>query len=196
MSTLRSILFLFTLGMVMCGAMNAETGYKNRRPSTKYSNSISLQIEPAGWGKNEPHVYPLKKTISIRCMIRNFSKKPVQFSLKDHDAYHGTLPYPIEASVRIEQDNGMVITANEIDKSGKGWWSQYYLWSTTFDPSMPGDTILIPPGGVVVRHVPIDQVISMAPGAKGGLPEGAYSVQVRINGIISNPIKIQVGPAE
>lgn len=196
MSRFRSILLALIPGVVMWSAIGPNPGRKSQVPSQVPVGSILIKIEPAGFGRDEPHVYPRNKPISIRCSIHNTSRKSVPFRLKDHDAYHGTLPYPVEVSAQIVQDNGTIITANDIDRSGEGWWSQYFLWSTSFDPLMPGDTILIPPGGVVVRQIPLDQVVSMAPGAKDGLLQGTYLVKLRLNGLYSNQITIKIGLIE
>jgi hypothetical protein len=194
MKVLRSSFLMFMTGVVMCATTRSGASASSEPSRRKPPSTISVLISPAGWGAEEPHVYPLKKSILVHCLIQNSGKQTVSFPLKDHDPYHGTLPYPVEVSVRIQADNGAVVTANEIDRSGEGWWSQYFVGSTNFDAAMPGDTILLPPGGRVIRLIPIDQVLMMAPEIKGGLQEGTYTIKIRVNGVTSNSIKIKVGP--
>jgi len=102
------------------------------------------------------------------------------------------LPYPLEVAIRVLNAAGKVLSANEEDSSCQGWWSWYYVWNTSFEPRMPGDTITIPPGGEVIRIVPIDQVLAMCPGLKSGLPQGTYTIQLRVNEYLSNPLQIKV----
>jgi hypothetical protein len=159
-------------------------------------SGIIVQIGLAGYGQDNLMPYPVGKPILISCSIINSGNKRILFKLKDHDAYQGTLPYPIEVCVQITREDGSIVTDNPIDKSGKGWWSQYYQWSTTFSPEMPGDVIAIPPRGCVVRKIPIDQVIMMAPLLGNGLTEGSYILRLRINTLISNPLTIRIGPGK
>jgi len=154
---------------------------------------LKVEIAAAGWADQEPHVYIEGKAISIRCVIRNVSRRPQLVELKDHDAYHGTLRYPVGITAKVVRESGEVLTQNEIDRSGEGWWSQYFVWSTTFNPRMPGDTITIPPGEVVIRLIPLDQVIEMHPNLRSGLRSGTYTVQLRLHLIKSNSLTIRIG---
>lgn len=196
MNKLASIFVLLAFGMALSIPMIASSGKRKSKNSVDLSNVILIQIEPTGPHFDKPDVFHRGGRIMIRCLIRNIGKKSVKFSLKDHDAYFGTLPYPIEAYVRVVRDDGRVVTASELDSSGKGWWTKYSQYGSTFRPIMPGDVIAIPPAGVVARSFPIHEMIAMAPGAKGGLGEGVYSIQLCINELLSNVLVISVVPPE
>lgn len=196
MSKLSSIFVLLAFGIALANPMIADSGKRRPKEAVKLSNVISIVINPDGPIFGKPDLFPRGGRIRIRCLIRNRGKKSVKFKLKDHDAYFGTLPYPIGAYVRVVRDDGTVVTANELDSSGEGWWTKYSQWGTTFRPMMPGDVVVIPPGDLVVRYFPIDEMIDMAPGAKEGLSEGVYSIQLNLNRLLSNVLVISVVPPE
>lgn len=138
-------------------------------------------------------VYLVGKPISIRCVFRNSGSRPITLSLKDHDQYHGTLPYPQGVQARIEDTNHKVLTVNTVNK--EGWWSVFFL-SSQMSAFEPGDNITIPPGDKVTRIIPLDEVLKGCDGLPRGLPAGNFVVQLRVFGpdlrIESNPLDIAV----
>jgi hypothetical protein len=141
------------------------------------TTGLALAIGVAGWGANGG--YFEGQPISIRCVVENCGKAPREVLLKDHDPYHGTLPYPT------------TLTATLLDSEGRPLiehWSQYVAWSTIF-AEMPGDRITLKPGESVVRVVPLDEVLRASPIK---VVAGSYRVRLRLGDLESNELAVIV----
>src|ERR1044072_290209 len=156
---------------------------------------LAFEISKAGWAESfgRDGAYAVGKQITIRCVFRNTGAEPVTLSLKDHDQYHGTLPYPQGVQARIEDSDHNVLTGNKADK--QGWWTSFSL-SSQLSSDEPGDNITIPPGEKVTRVVPLDEVLKGCDGLPNGLPVGHLVVQLRLFGpelrVESNSLEITV----
>lgn len=154
------LLFLAICSRVIAGAQQPD---------------IAFSISAAGWGANGGYV--VGRPISIRCVIENRGKAERKILLQDHHDYHGTLPYPTDMTATVWDSEGKLIVER---------WSQYVLWSTTFD-EMPGDRITLLPGAKVVRIVPLEQVLI---GSPAHLVAGSYRVQLDLPEAQSNLLTI------
>src|ERR1043166_1078443 len=178
---MRLLLFV---PLVALAAAKAES------PSPK---GVTFEISTAGWAESfgRDGAYAVGKPISIRCVFRNTGAEPVTLSLKDHDQYHGTLPYPQGVQARVEDSDHKVLTGNKADK--QGWWTSFYL-SSQLSSDEPGDNVTIPPGEKVTRVVPLDEVLKGCDGLPNGLLVGHFVVQLRLFGpelrVESNRLKI------
>jgi hypothetical protein len=154
------------------------------------TKDISLTIDRhPGWMGDD---YIEGDEISIRCTFRNTGNKKVTFLLADHDDYHGTMPYPAFMQARVIDAYGVVLTKT-ID-SRDGWWTSYITHSDSFN-EMPGDRITLKPKESVVRIVPLRSVLAGLPGMReGSLAAGEYKVQLRLDEIVSNEMKIKIVP--
>lgn len=175
------------------------------RAQSPTANDIAFEISKAGLAgdggfakyletaEQSRGAYLVGKPITIRCVFRNNGSRPVTISLKDHDQYRGTLAYPLDIQARIEDNGGKVLTANVVEK--QGWWTAVYV-SSQISSYEPGDIITIPPGDMVTRMVPLDEVLKGCDGLPGGLPAGHFVVQLRLFGpelrIESNRLEITV----
>ena len=153
------------------------------------SKDIALMIDRhPGWtGDN----YEQGGTMLIRCRVKDISRKAVTFILADHDDYHGTLPYPVFMSAKVTDLDGNVLTRS-VD-SPDGWWSQYIRWST-FYREMPGDRVTLKPQEEVVRIVPLNAILEGNPSLQDGLKAGDYFVELKLEDIVSNSMRIRVVP--
>ncbi len=149
-----------------------------------------VTIAKGGWAAEygSEGAYVAGQRIAVKVTVTGGSS-PSSIHLKDHDSYHGTLDYPTSIVIRVTDARGQSLTSNDI--SDDDWWSFYYLWSTLFE-DMPGDVIELAPGDELIRIVPIDQVLAGCPGVGGGLQPGRYVVQLRVDGILSNELEIEV----
>jgi len=166
-------------------------GSAKRSERLAQDREISFEIRPAGEATPGSERYVAGEPISIRCVWRNTREWPVSIDLKDHDDDHGTLDYPVSLSARVLDSAGTVLTENE--NADHGWWSWYFLWSTTFE-RMPGDVVTLKPGEEVVRIVPLDKVLWGVDALPGGLSEGTYIVQLSLGmgRVVSNQLEIEI----
>ena len=151
-----------------------------------------LSIEKNGFATNlGKGNYFFYKPIYIKCIWTNSNTDAITIFLKDHDEYHGTLEYPLGIGIKVENEDGKVLTKNSI--SPDEFWSYYYLWSTTFEPIMPGDSITLKPGEKLSRLIPINVILTGLPDLKSGnLDLGEYDIQIVHNGVYSNNLKINI----
>jgi hypothetical protein len=175
MRTVARIGFLI-FALLACDARSADE-------SNPVAFQISLLERPPGYDPGRRAGEP----IPIRCVFSNQSSRPVELRLKDHDSYHGTLPFPESMLVRITDGAKAVVTANEINK--EGWWTVYYF-SSQISTDEPGDVITIPPGKHVTRTVDLLQILMGCPRLREGLPPGDYEVQLCLDSLESNRTKI------
>lgn len=136
---------------------------------------FALSISVAGWGENGGYV--VGRPILIKCVIENRGKAKRKILLQDHHDYHGTLPYPTGMTATVWNSERKLLVEH---------WSQYVLWSTTFD-EMPGDRITLLPGAKVIRFVPLEQVLA---GSPAHLVAGSYRVQLDLPEAQSNRLTI------
>ena len=167
--------------IIALGASAAIAAESPERPA--------VTISKAGWAvADKSGAYVAGRSITVAVAVKGGSS-PSSIHLKDHDKYHGTLDYPTSIAIRVVDEQGRVLTTNDL--SHDDWWSRYYLWSTLF-ADMPGDVIELSPGEEVIRIVPIDQVLLGCPSLDGGLRPGHYAVQLRVDGVLSNELGIDV----
>ena len=146
--------------------------------------SFTIDRHP-GWAGDE---YEEGQPIRIRCTFKNTGRRTLTFRLADHDSYHGTQPYPFGLRVRVSNLAGVVISATP--EFGE-WWTHYYRSSGVY-PEMPGDRIRLQPGQQVIRIVPLDEIL-VGNRVLGRLVAGEYLVEMEIEGIVSNKMKIKIG---
>jgi hypothetical protein len=140
------------------------------------------------------HRYETNSPIWIRCSIKNISTRTQLLKLKDHAPDYGELPYPIGVAVKSSNDTGSIETINTFDRTGKGWWSSYFVWPGKFGPEVPGDTIPIPPGGQVVRNIMLNDILAGCPNIKMALGVGSHTIRLRVHKFESNPLTIYIVP--
>lgn len=145
--------------------------------------SLTIDRHPGWMGDNYEEGDPIR----IRCIFRNNGRSSLSFRLADHDSYHGTRPYPFGMRVRVRNLAGVVLSASQ--EFGE-WWTQYYLSSGVY-LEMPGDRITLKPGEQVVRIVPLDEML-LGNQALGKMIAGEYIVEMEIEGIVSNKMKLKV----
>ena len=183
------ILRYFILSLILISSVSAQE--KSLRGQANHpSRNIELTIHPHSWAtsRETDYSYLAGKTIRIRCVWKNKGKEAATILLKDHDSYHGTLSYPVGMKTRVRDSNGNVRTSTH--EFGE-WWSNYILWSTLF-PETPGDRITLRPNEEVVRIVPLDEVLLGMDGLENGLQEGEYTVELKLDEIVSNELRIKV----
>lgn len=162
------------------------------RTTTKRQRGIRVEISLSGWGEGA-NAYPRNQAVKIVCTIRNTSHHVIKVPLKDHDSYHGTLPYPIELRAKVQDGKGKLLSTNaRMGTWSDGWLTQYDAWSHWFD-YMPGDAIYLKPKESIVRNVDLMKVVAGSDMPEE-LPEGSYTVWFKINGVESNPLTIIIEP--
>jgi len=170
-------------------ALALLTGFNQSFAKPKPTDTLKVRIFYNGWEDRDPPSYIEGEPIWVRCSIVNIGKRPQMVKLKDHDSYYGTLAYPYGIAVKVLDSSQQLLTNNEIDKSGSGWWSSYYSWSNTIS-FMPGDIITIPPSEEVIRRIPIDKVAAGCSGVK--FKPGRYTIQLRVDNHLSDFLEIQI----
>jgi len=153
-----------------------------------------------------PEFFMEDGSLPLVCRFKNKAKRNAAITLKDHDEYHGTLPYPTGLMARVVDESGTVVTRNDVTKDD--WWSSYAVWSQFCVSStaseeclMPGDTITLKPGEEVIRIVPLARVLQGNRQRPDGLRAGKYAVQLKLvlgerRSLLSNELAIEVRPKE
>jgi hypothetical protein len=158
---------------------------------TRTPSSIRFVIEvPEYSSSSGPGVFELGSGLALKARWKNIGDSPVELELKDHDAYHGTLEYPLGIMARVEDASGKLLTHGTA--GWEEWWTWYYVWSTTFQPEMPGDVITLKPGEEVIRTIPLAVVLNACTGLEKGLGPGAYKVQLAHGELRSNVLPFRV----
>ena len=168
---------------VLCVVV-ASLGAGSGEVRGEQTRGVTLEIGPS-------MNYTVDGPISIRCVLKNPTDREQTISLKEHDKYHGRLPYATSVTAKVIDAWGTVLT-RERPPRDNDWWTFYTVWSTVFLDDMPGDRVTMPPGSELVRRIPLREVLLGCPSLEEGLPAGLYDVQVSIDGIISNVLQIRI----
>jgi hypothetical protein len=149
---------------------------------------IKLEISPH-FLQEEGGAYHEGGPISIKAVLVNAGGKRRSILLADHNDYSGTLPYPVGLRAKVWDSQKKIVTENDI--SDEGWWTSYYLSSSSYEEK-PGDKIFLNPGEKVVRIIPLDIMLRGCETLPHGLPSGNFLVQLSLGGIVSNKTEIVV----
>lgn len=141
--------------------------------------------------------YPEGKPIRLQLAITNDQPVPVELRLRDHGKQGG--PEPLwSLAARITDKNGEVLTRSCCPKEDD-WWSSAIAVSDSCGPGEcedPGDYVTLAPGQTVLRMADLASLVWNCPGLaqmrRSSLPAGSYDVQLSVDGIVSEPIKIVV----
>jgi hypothetical protein len=156
----------------------------------KYSaKGISFTIDRhPGWSDDIKE----GSSINIRCVFRNETKNSIHLFLADHNDYSGTEQYPAWLQARVTDVKGQIMTRNKM----YGDWYSASVNNSDSIREMPGDRITLKPGEKVTRIVPLAAVIEGLSTLPNDIRAGEYTVQLRLNDIVSNELKIKVIPKE
>jgi hypothetical protein len=155
-----------------------------------------LTLKPLGFGQLDGH-YPAGKPILLQLAILNDQPVPVELRLRDHGKDGD--PEPLwSLAARITDKDGEVLTRSccpEVDD----WWSSAIAISDSCAPGeceMPGDYVTLVPGQTVLRTANLGSLIWNCPALvklrRSSLPAGTYDVQLSVDGLVSEPIRIVV----
>lgn len=156
-----------------------------------------LTLKPLGYGRLDGH-YPAGEPIHLQLMFTNDQPVPVELWLKDHGKEGSQEPL-WSLSARIADEQGKVLTRDECCPDGDEWWSSAIFTSDSCgrgECEMPGDYVTLAPGQTVLRTAELNALAWRCPGlVKMGshtLPAGTYDVQLTVDGLISEPLRIVV----
>jgi hypothetical protein len=135
-------------------------------------------------------VYKNTKDIYLICSWTNISKRTIKFLLKEEEAYHGTLLFPTNIYIKIWNEEGEILTKNQIDYD---WWSWYFLWSTTFNIESK-DIYELNTQESLVRKIKMLDILKGLNQFDDNLPRGIYFVQLLYRDNYSNVMSFQIEP--
>ena len=155
-----------------------------------------LTLKPLGFGQTDGR-YPQGKPILLQLAITNDQPVPVELRLRDHGKQGD--PEPLwSLAARITDKNGEVLTRSCCPKEDD-WWSSAIAVSDSCGPDEcedPGDYVTLAPGQTVLRTADLASLVWNCPGLvqmhRSSLPAGSYDVQLSVDGVVSEPIKIVV----
>ena len=155
-----------------------------------------LTLKPLGFGQLDGH-YPAGKPILLQLAILNDQPVPVELRLRDHGKDGD--PEPLwSLAARITDKDGEVLTRSCCPKEDD-WWSSAIAISDSCAPGeceMAGDYVTLVPGQTVLRTANLGSLIWNCPALvkmrRNSLPAGIYDVQLSVDGLVSEPIRIVV----
>ena len=155
-----------------------------------------LTLKPLGFGQLHGR-YPEGKPILLQLAITNDQPVPVELRLRDHGKNGDQEPL-WSLAARITDKNGEVLTRSCCPKEDD-WWSSAIAISDYCGPGEcedPGDYVTLAPGQTVLRTADLASLVWNCPGLvqmhRSSLPAGSYDVQLSVDGVLSEPIKIVV----
>ena len=162
--------------------------------------AATLEISPIQVRGVKPGHYLSETPIPIRLKILNETTRKIDVTLNEH--YRNGRRHRLwGVAVRVRDAEGRVLTQHDLlSPELRDWWNFGYLHSDT-DSCVIGvdchlsddlDTVTLAPGESVRRTVHLDRILLGAPLLHGPLSPGPYSLEVRLNKLTSNTLKIRV----
>jgi hypothetical protein len=155
-----------------------------------------LTLKPLGWGHDDGH-YGADKDILLQLAITNDQPVPVELRLRDHGK-NGSQERLWSLAARITDAQGKVLTRSCCHEEDD-WWSSDIAISESCLPGaceMPGDYVTLAPGQTVLRTAELNSLVWNCPALREmhrtSLPAGTYDVQLTVDGLISEPLRIVV----
>lgn len=156
-----------------------------------------LTLKPLGYGRLDGH-YPAGEPIHLQLIFTNDQPVPVELWLKDHGK-EGTQEPLWSLAARIADEHGKVLTRDECCTDADDWWSSAIFTSDSCgrgECEMPGDYVTLAPGQTVLRTAELNALAWRCPGLvkmdNTSLPAGSYEVQLTVDGLVSEPLRIVV----
>jgi hypothetical protein len=156
-----------------------------------------LTLKPLGWGRLEGR-YPAGENILLQLAITNDQQVPVELRLRDHGKDGSQQPL-WSLAARITDKDGKLLTSSECCAGTNEWWTSALVHSDSCAPGeceLPGDYVTLDPGKTVLRTAELNSLVWNCPGLRkmhrNTLPAGTYDVQLTLDGLISDPIRIVV----
>jgi len=161
-----------------------------------------LTLKTLGFGQLHGR-YPEGKPILLQLAITNDQPVPVELRLRDHGKDGDQEPlWSLAARITDKDDKLLTHSCCPVEEESD-WWTSAIAISDSCSPGeceMPGDYVTLAPGETVLRAADLASLIWNAPGLvqmhRSALPVGTYDVQLSVDGVISEPIKIEVEPGE
>jgi len=155
-----------------------------------------LTVKPLGWGQEDGR-YAAGQPILLQLAITNDQPVPVELRLRDHGK-DGSQERLWSLAARITDQHGKLLTRTCCHEEDD-WWSSDIAVSDSCDPhecEMPGDYVTLAPGQTVLRTAELNSLVWNCPALREmhrtSLPAGAYDVQLTVDGLVSEPLRIVV----
>ncbi|MEA2559659.1 MAG: hypothetical protein QOH06_1163 [Acidobacteriota bacterium] len=156
-----------------------------------------LTLKPLGWGHLDGR-YPAGERILLQLAITNDQQVPVELRLRDHGKDGNQEPL-WSLAARITDKEGKLLTSSECCYGTDEWWTSALVISDSCAPGeceLPGDYVTLDPGKTVLRAAELNTLVWNCPGLakmhRTTLPAGTYDVQLTVDGLISEPLRIVV----
>lgn len=157
----------------------------------------SLTLKPLGYGQVDGR-YPAGQPILLQLVITNDKPVPVELWLKDHGKNGDQEPL-WSLAARITDKEGKLLTRDECCPDADEWWTSAVIISDSCGPrecEMPGDYVTLAPGQTVLRTAELNALVWNCPAlrkmSRTSLPAGTYDVQLTVDDLVSEPIRIVV----
>lgn len=156
-----------------------------------------LTLKPHGYGQADGR-YPAGQPVLLQLVITNDKPVPVELWLKDHGKNGDQEPL-WSLAARITDKEGKLLTRDECCADADEWWTSAVIISDSCGPrecEMPGDYVTLAPGQTVLRTAELNALVWNCPAlvkmSRTSLPAGTYDVQLTVDDLVSEPIRIVV----